>query len=111
MGVVAIVTYFVAYGFGLAVDGQPHGVRDVVAASAALVVHHAALTDMKNPWVSGWITWFVPVRPLLMGYFRWRDGVRVLSSLGKPDHLVVGGGGSGRGRGPDGLGRSGRRLA
>ena len=82
MGGVAVVTYFVAYGFGLAVDGQAHGVRDIVAASAALVVHHAALTDMKNPWVSGWITWFVPVRPLVMGYFRWRNGVRVLSSLG-----------------------------
>ena len=86
IGGVATVTYFAAYGFGLAVDGQPHGVRDVVAASAALVVHHAALTDMKNPWVSGWITWFVPVRPLLMGYFRWGDGVRVLSSLG---NLIV----------------------
>ncbi|MES1208567.1 MAG: glycosyltransferase family 39 protein [Pseudomonadota bacterium] len=85
-GAVAIVTYFVAYGVGLAVDGQPHGVRDVVAASAALVLHHAALTDMKNPWVSGWITWFVPVRPLVMGYFGWGSGVRVLSSLG---NLIV----------------------
>jgi dolichyl-phosphate-mannose-protein mannosyltransferase len=85
-GGVAVVTYIAAYALGLAVDGQPHGVGDVIAASAALVQHHAALTDMKNPWVSGWITWIVPVRPLVMGYERWGHGVRVLSSLG---NLVV----------------------
>ncbi len=82
MAVSASVTYFGAYAFGLAFDHQPHGIRDVIVASAALVQHHAALTDMKNPWVSGWITWIVPVRPLVMGYVPWRGGVRVLSSLG-----------------------------
>jgi dolichyl-phosphate-mannose--protein O-mannosyl transferase len=82
MGGAAIASYFGAYAFGLAFDRQPHGIADVVAASLALVRHHAALTDMKNPWVSGWITWIVPVRPLVMGYAPWGQGVRVLSSLG-----------------------------
>lgn len=86
MGVVAVAAYFAGYAFGLALDGQHHGIADVVAASAALVRHHAALTDMKNPWVSGWITWIIPVRPLVMGYQPWGTGVRVLSSLG---NLIV----------------------
>lgn len=55
---------------------------DVVKDTQRLVDHHAALTDMKNPWTSGWVTWAVPTKPALLSYARNMGEVRVLSGLG-----------------------------
>lgn len=78
----AAVVYFSAYSFGLGLSGQSTGVSAVLADTARLLEHHAALTDMKNPWVSGWSTWWLPLRAWPLAYQPGPDGVRVLSMLG-----------------------------
>ena len=81
-GAVLLSVYFAQYSRGLALANQAAGPIDVVRDTQRLLDHHAALTDMKNPWVSGWITWFVPVRPVMMAHAHQMGNVRVLTSLG-----------------------------
>ena len=82
VGVVAAVVYFAQYACGLSLAGKAASPIDVVNDTQRLIDHHAALTDMKNPWVSGWITWGVPTRPALLSYARHWGEVRVLSGMG-----------------------------
>jgi dolichyl-phosphate-mannose--protein O-mannosyl transferase len=77
-----IAIYVGCYSWGLLTAGQPASVVDVVRDTARLVVHHASLTDMKNPWTSGWVTWVLPSRPILLGYVGQTGTVRALTSLG-----------------------------
>jgi dolichyl-phosphate-mannose--protein O-mannosyl transferase len=74
--------YFGTYSLGLSLAGQPTGLSAVLADTARLLEHHAALTDMKNPWVSGWSTWWLPLRAWPLAYQPGPDGLRVLSMLG-----------------------------
>jgi hypothetical protein len=75
-------TYLGLYGVGLAMAGAPASVANVVAQTQRLLAQHAGATEMKNPWVSGWPTWALPRRALVLGFDE-RDGlVRALSCLG-----------------------------
>ncbi|HYO95530.1 MAG TPA: phospholipid carrier-dependent glycosyltransferase [Polyangiaceae bacterium] len=76
------VVYIATYAIGLALSGGPASVARVFHETARLYAHHAALTDMKNPATSGWVTWAVPMRPLLLGHVERLGSVRVLTSLG-----------------------------
>ncbi len=82
MFAVAAFVYVSQYAVGLHLAGRPASVGAVVADTVRLVRHHAELTAMKNPATSGWPTWVLPVRPLVMGYFTSIGSVRVLSCLG-----------------------------
>ena len=82
LGAAAALVYFAQYATGLALTLKPASPVDVVNDTQRLLDHHAALTDMKNPWVSGWITWGIPTRPPLLSYARHWGEVRVLSGLG-----------------------------
>jgi dolichyl-phosphate-mannose-protein mannosyltransferase len=77
-----VVTYLALFALGLAVAGQPGSLFAVVDRTIELYEHHAKLTDMKHPMTSGWSTWWLPVRPLVMANFDKIDHARVLSSLG-----------------------------
>jgi hypothetical protein len=44
-----IAIYVGCYSWGLFTAAQPAAVVDVVRDTTRLVVHHASLTDMKNP--------------------------------------------------------------
>ena len=78
-----LVTVYVAqYARGLQLADQAAGPLDVVRDTQRLLDHHAALTDMKNTWVSGWITWFIPTRPVMMAHSHQLGSVRMLTSLG-----------------------------
>jgi len=80
---VAAVTYYGCFAVGLRLVGQAGSLPQVVDETLRLLRHHAALTDMKNGWVSGWPTWVVPVRPIMVGFSSMPDhNVRVLTSLG-----------------------------
>lgn len=81
-GLCATITYFLLFSYGLRVVAHPASVADVVAKSRALLHHHLELTDMKNPATSGWVTWALPVRPLVLGYVEHFGEVRALTSLG-----------------------------
>jgi dolichyl-phosphate-mannose-protein mannosyltransferase len=79
----APATYAVLFGLGLALSGDPHGPASVWHATAAMVSHHAALTDFRNPLASHWYTWFVPLRPILLRYQALGPNeVRVMTTLG-----------------------------
>ncbi len=81
-GLVAAIVYVSSYAVGLGLAGQPTGLAAVIAATQHLLEHHAALTEMKNPWVSGWSTWWLPTRALVLAYQPAPQGVRALSMLG-----------------------------
>ncbi len=78
----AFVVYVSSYAVGLSISGQPASVANVFSETARLYRHHAVLTDMKNPATSGWISWALPVRPLLLGSVDHLGSVQALSSLG-----------------------------
>ncbi|MGE5786013.1 MAG: glycosyltransferase family 39 protein, partial [Myxococcales bacterium] len=82
MGLVAAFVYVSTYGIGLNITGKPSGVLDVFADTQRLLKHHSDLTDMKNPATSGWSTWFLPKRPLLLGIYEKHGAVRALTTLG-----------------------------
>jgi dolichyl-phosphate-mannose--protein O-mannosyl transferase len=79
---IALGTYCGSYALGLFVARQPHSVTAVAKDTWRLLLHHAALTEMSNPWSSGWITWAVPVRPILLGETGHTGAVQSLTSLG-----------------------------
>ncbi len=81
-GIAALTCYFLQYSRGLVLALKSATPGDVFRDTQRLLDHHAALTDMKNPWTSGWITWAVPTRPALLSYERHWGEVRVLSGLG-----------------------------
>lgn len=81
-GVVAVSIYLLQYSRGLALALNPASPADVIKDTQRLLEHHAALTDMKNPSTSGWVTWAIPTRPALLSYARNMGEVRVLSGLG-----------------------------
>jgi dolichyl-phosphate-mannose-protein mannosyltransferase len=82
VGVVAASTYLGLYAAGLALAGQPTGVSAAVRETQRLLAHHAALTDMKHPLTSGWVTWFLPQRAIVMSWIDSMGTVRALSMLG-----------------------------
>ena len=82
LGAVAAVVYLGVYALGLSLAGQPTGVVAVVQDSQRLLQHHAALTEMKNPFVSGWATWFLPRRAIVMSRVDTLGEARVLTMLG-----------------------------
>jgi dolichyl-phosphate-mannose--protein O-mannosyl transferase len=79
---VALAVYTASYSYGLSIAGHPSGIASVVKDTARLFEHHAVLTDMKNPATSGFITWILPVRPILLAFFARTGEVRALTSLG-----------------------------
>ncbi|HVV48192.1 MAG TPA: glycosyltransferase family 39 protein [Polyangia bacterium] len=79
---VAGAVYCALFAIGLRMARQPASLGAVVEASVALLKRHVGLTEMKNPWVSGWPTWALPWRPVMLGSVDQVAGVRVLSSLG-----------------------------
>jgi dolichyl-phosphate-mannose--protein O-mannosyl transferase len=81
-GAALVAVYFAQYARGLALAGQASGPLDVINDTHRLLDHHAGLTDMKNPWVSGWITWFLPVRPVMLAHGQHVGASRILTSLG-----------------------------
>lgn len=77
-----LAVYFLQYSHGLSLAQQASGPLDVIHDTERLIEHHAGLTDMKNPWVSGWITWFIPVRPVMLAHSQHLGSWRILTSLG-----------------------------
>lgn len=82
MAAAAAFVYIATYSTGLGMTGKAHGILDVIADTRRLLKHHSDLTDMKNPATSGWSTWFLPVRPLLLGFHEKQGAIRALTSLG-----------------------------
>jgi dolichyl-phosphate-mannose-protein mannosyltransferase len=85
LGAVALVgtlIYTASYAIGLAMTAKPSGIGDVITDTARLLKHHAELTDMKNGATSGWVTWLLPTRPLLLGISEQHNAIRALSTLG-----------------------------
>jgi dolichyl-phosphate-mannose--protein O-mannosyl transferase len=82
MVTVAAIVYVSSYSTGLSMTAKPNGVSDVIADTQRLLKHHADLTDMKNPATSGWITWALPTKPLMLGFAEKHGAVRALSTLG-----------------------------
>ncbi len=82
VGVAAAAVYFAQYSTGLSLSLKPASPIDVINDTERLLDHHAGLTDMKNPWVSGWITWGLPTRPGLLSYEQHWGALRVLSGMG-----------------------------
>ncbi|MCL4749695.1 MAG: glycosyltransferase family 39 protein [Myxococcales bacterium] len=80
----APLAYFLVYRHGLVLGHQPHGVPDVMAATRALFVHHAGLTEMKHALVSSWYAWLVPTKPVAMRFSQVDGVVRSMSSMGNP---------------------------
>jgi dolichyl-phosphate-mannose--protein O-mannosyl transferase len=80
--VTAALCYLAQYSRGLTLALKSATPVDVVQDTQRLIEHHAGLTDMKNPWTSGWITWAIPTRPAMLSYARNLGEVRVLSGLG-----------------------------
>ncbi|HEX6274393.1 MAG TPA: hypothetical protein VFZ53_15230, partial [Polyangiaceae bacterium] len=79
---VGVATYLALFVLGLAVAEQTATLSAAVQRTVELYEHHARLTDMKHPMTSGWATWALPARPLLMANVVKLEHVRVLSSLG-----------------------------
>lgn len=82
IALVGFTTYVAIYAFGLSLVGQPGTLASVLADTKRLLSHHAGLTDMKNPWVSGWPTWFLPLRPLIFFREEQAGEVRLVTMLG-----------------------------
>jgi dolichyl-phosphate-mannose--protein O-mannosyl transferase len=77
-----VTTYFCLFIVGLAVAHQSATLPAAIEKTVELYEHHARLTDMKHPMTSGWATWAVPMRPLVMGHIAKLEHTRALSSLG-----------------------------
>lgn len=86
LGALTVGTYLAAYAGGLALSGLPASISSVVEHSRGLYLHHLALTEMKHPLTSGWVSWVVPTRPIVLGFIRDATSVRALSMLG---NLVI----------------------
>jgi dolichyl-phosphate-mannose--protein O-mannosyl transferase len=80
--IVASLGYIFLYSIGLSMTHKPSGVLDVLRDTERLLKHHAELTEMKHPVTSGWITWFVPLRPVFIGISEKHGAVRALTTLG-----------------------------
>jgi dolichyl-phosphate-mannose--protein O-mannosyl transferase len=79
------IVYWACFALGLATIGRPYGPTSVVNATHALLSHHLALTDMRNPATSYWYQWFLPVKPILLRVDPAPEGqLRVMSSMGNP---------------------------
>ncbi len=78
----AVVVYLGIYCLGLSLAGQPSSPVDALNETKRLYTHHAALTEMKNALVSGWVSWALPTKPIMMGYVERLGTVRALTSLG-----------------------------
>jgi dolichyl-phosphate-mannose-protein mannosyltransferase len=78
----AVATYLGAFTLGLSVAEQDATLPAAIRKTVELYVHHSKLTDMKHPMTSGWVTWALPMRPLVMGDVGRLDHSRVLTSLG-----------------------------
>ena len=79
---VGFAVYCGVYAWGLSLAGQPAGLTAVLADTQRLLTHHAGLTEMKNDYVSGWPTWFVPTRPLAFFRDEHLGEVRMVTMLG-----------------------------
>lgn len=79
---VAVVAYLALYCVGLNLARQPFSPVDAVNETRRLYTHHAALTEMKNALVSGWVSWALPTKPIMMGYVERLGTVRAMTSLG-----------------------------
>jgi dolichyl-phosphate-mannose--protein O-mannosyl transferase len=77
-----LAVYVALYAYGLSYAHEQVVAGDVFRDTARLFQHHAVLTAMDNPWTSGWITWVLPRRPLVMGFANTGETVRALTSLG-----------------------------
>jgi dolichyl-phosphate-mannose--protein O-mannosyl transferase len=84
-GLAALLTYYTQYALGQRLTGLPASPAGVVDATMVLVRHHAALTQMTNPFTSHWYTWFIPSKPIMLRYDV-IDGVwvRAMTMLGNP---------------------------
>lgn len=79
---VAVVAYIALYCVGLNLAHQPFSPVDALGETKRLYTHHAALTEMKNALVSGWVSWALPTKPIMMGYVERLGTVRAMTSLG-----------------------------
>jgi len=79
---VAVVVYVAWYCIGLNLARQPYSPVDALLETKRLYTHHAALTEMKNALVSGWVSWALPTKPILVGYVERLGTVRAMTSLG-----------------------------
>jgi dolichyl-phosphate-mannose-protein mannosyltransferase len=79
---VGIAVYVGLYAYGWSFAHADVSVGDVFRDTARLFQHHAVLTQMENPATSGWITWGLPRRPLVLGFQNFEGSVRALTSLG-----------------------------
>jgi dolichyl-phosphate-mannose--protein O-mannosyl transferase len=77
-----VFTYVTTYSIGLSMTNKPSGPFDVFADTVRLLKHHAELTDMKHPVTSGWVTWFLPTKPVFLGLTEKYGTVRALTTLG-----------------------------
>lgn len=80
LGTLAI--YVAWFMVGLALTGEPSTITASIDKTLALLEHHARLTDMKHPLTSGWVTWSLPTKPILLGKVDGATTLRALSSLG-----------------------------
>jgi dolichyl-phosphate-mannose--protein O-mannosyl transferase len=80
--VTAVIVYIAQFSLGLAITRQPASASAVVAKTWQLLNQHAGATEMKNPWVSGWPTWALPWRTVMLGYVVTGRNVRALTTLG-----------------------------
>ena len=83
---VCLFSYWFFFAVGLRLVGQSGSPQEVIHETIRLLQHHAGLTEMKNAWTSGWPTWVLPVRPIMMALISSSSGVRAETSLG---NLVV----------------------
>lgn len=82
VGAIAMVFYFAQFCLGLSITGKPATPAFALSETLRLFEAHANSTEMKNPWVSGWPTWILPWRALVIGYTADGARVRALSGLG-----------------------------
>jgi dolichyl-phosphate-mannose--protein O-mannosyl transferase len=80
--IVASLSYVFYYSIGLSMTHKPSGVIDVLRDTERLLKHHADLTEMKHPVTSGWVTWFLPTKPIFLGISEKFGAVRALTTLG-----------------------------
>ena len=76
-----ILIYIVQYLIGLYLSGQPTSVGEVFVHSKRLFEIHSKATAWKNPWLSDWFTWAIPVRTIPLMFTKMMDEIRVLSGL------------------------------
>jgi dolichyl-phosphate-mannose--protein O-mannosyl transferase len=82
VGGLAMAFYLAQFCLGLSLTGKPATPAFALSETLRLLEAHANATEMKNPWVSGWPTWILPWRALVIGYTADGARVRALSGLG-----------------------------